>query len=125
MDTEGGGEEAGIMAEMPRNFKNLRACLCCSLIKSFDQFVDHGCDNCAFLEMDGTPDVVQKCTTPYFEGMVGMIDPTSSWVARWQRIDAFKPGFYAVEMLGELPERYQNMCREVGMPLRGKSSKSS
>lgn len=41
MDTEGGGEEAGIMAEMPRNFKNLRACLCCSLIKSFDQVCNY------------------------------------------------------------------------------------
>ncbi len=74
--------------------------------------------------MDGKLDVVQKCTTQYFEGMVGMIDPTSSWVARWQRIDAFKPGMYAVEMMGELPERYQNMCRELGMPVRGKAFKS-
>jgi hypothetical protein len=37
MDTDGAGEEGGIMAEMPRSFRNLRACLCCSLIKSFDQ----------------------------------------------------------------------------------------
>ncbi len=37
MDTSGAEEEAGTMAEMPRNFKNLRACLSCSLVKSFDQ----------------------------------------------------------------------------------------
>ena len=30
------GEEA-TMAEMPRNFRNMRACLSCSLVKSFDQ----------------------------------------------------------------------------------------
>ena len=31
---------------VPKSLKQLRACLVCSLIKTFDQFETDGCDNC-------------------------------------------------------------------------------
>ena len=31
---------------VPKTIKNMRACLVCSLIKTFDQFESDGCDNC-------------------------------------------------------------------------------
>ena len=31
---------------VPKSLKQLRACLVCSLIKTFDQFESDGCDNC-------------------------------------------------------------------------------
>ena len=31
---------------VPKNLKQLRACLVCSLVKTFDQFEADGCDNC-------------------------------------------------------------------------------
>jgi hypothetical protein len=29
-----------------------------------------------------------SCTTTHFEGVIAVIDPTQSWVGRWQRICA-------------------------------------
>jgi len=31
---------------VPKSLKTLRACLVCSLVKTFDQFEADGCDNC-------------------------------------------------------------------------------
>ena len=37
---------------VPNGLRNLRACLLCSLIKTFDQFEMDGCDNCdSFLQL--------------------------------------------------------------------------
>jgi len=35
--------------------------------------------------MKGSPDRISVCTTTYFDGIIAVIDPESSWVARWQR----------------------------------------
>lgn len=34
--------------------------------------------------------------------------PKQSWVAKWQRIDKYVPGTYAVKVVGELPEGVLN-----------------
>ena len=37
---------------VPNNLRHLRACLLCSLVKTFDQFEMDGCDNCdSFLQL--------------------------------------------------------------------------
>ena len=33
-----------------------------------------------------------------------MGQPTRSWVAKWQRIEGYVAGTYAVKVVGELPE---------------------
>ena len=35
-----------------------------------------------------------------------------SWVARWQRLDNLKPGVYAMEVTGELPDFAQRYVDE-------------
>jgi len=41
----------------------------CTLVKTFEQFVDEGCDNCeAFLGMAERQDRVSELTTHTFEG---------------------------------------------------------
>jgi transcription elongation factor SPT4 len=36
--------------------------------------------------------------------MAAIMNPKVSWVARWQRIDRFHQGIYAVRVTGRLPE---------------------
>jgi transcription elongation factor SPT4 len=68
--------------------------------------------------MEGYTDRVAKYTTPYFEGLIGLVDPNGSWVAKWQRIDNCKPGMYAIEMIGNLPKEMRDFCDENGIPYK-------
>ncbi|KAJ1500940.1 transcription elongation factor spt4 [Coelomomyces lativittatus] len=73
--------------QIPRDRKNLRACLLCSLIKNQSQFKRDGCDNCEeILRMRDRPDRVSECTTSTFDGIIALMHPSQSWVGRWQRI---------------------------------------
>ena len=45
-------------------------------------------------------DVVQDATSQVFEGLVTIADPTHSWVAKWQRLTEYKPGTYAIKVVG-------------------------
>ncbi|BGP39154.1 transcription elongation factor spt4 [Rhodotorula kratochvilovae] len=85
--------------------KKLRACLLCSFVASPAEFRKLGCPNCDDkLEMKGDQDRVMMCTTAQFDGVVAMISPDESWVAKWQRNDKHVPGVYAVRVTGQLPD---------------------
>lgn len=47
-----------------------------------------------------------------------MMQPTSSWVARWQRVDKFVPGLYAMRVGGQLPEEFMEMLADRGIDYR-------
>jgi transcription elongation factor SPT4 len=89
-------------AELPDELKGLKACLSCSLVKTYAQFYDQGCDNCEYLRMKDDARKVKSSTTSYFEGLIALIEPQNSWVAKWQRIVQMKPGMYAIEVSGKL-----------------------
>ena len=108
------GDVGQEFAEIPDSEKGLRACLRCSLVKTNQQFLDSGCENCDFLGLIGENDRVLDCTTAYFEGTVAMIQPPGSWVARWQRIISFVPGLYALAMQGRLPDDMLELCEANG-----------
>lgn len=61
-------DDAIVHADIPNTFRELRACMTCSLIKTFTQFYDTGCENCAFLQMADNRQRVAECTSAYFEG---------------------------------------------------------
>ncbi|GAA6054126.1 hypothetical protein JCM3770_003208 [Rhodotorula araucariae] len=85
--------------------KKLRACLLCSFVASPAEFRKQGCPNCDDkLEIKGDQDRVMMCTTAQFDGVVAMISPDESWVAKWQRNDKHVPGVYAVRVTGQLPD---------------------
>ncbi|KAG7224496.1 hypothetical protein INR49_015020 [Caranx melampygus] len=72
---------------VPKDLRHLRACLLCSLVKTIDQFEYDGCDNCeSFLQMKGNREMVYECTSSSFDGVIAMMSPEDSWVAKWQRI---------------------------------------
>eukprot|EP00640_Fibrocapsa_japonica_P007879 CAMPEP_0113943426 /NCGR_PEP_ID=MMETSP1339-20121228/23624_1 /TAXON_ID=94617 /ORGANISM="Fibrocapsa japonica" /LENGTH=142 /DNA_ID=CAMNT_0000948289 /DNA_START=14 /DNA_END=442 /DNA_ORIENTATION=- /assembly_acc=CAM_ASM_000762 len=120
-DAEGeDGDEGLTVAEVPEDLKGLRACKRCTLIKSFTQFYENGCDNCPFLEMASNTDQVNNCTSSFFEGTVALMQPEGSWVARWQRIGSFKPGMYAIEVVGEFPPEIIQFLQDRNIPIRAK-----
>ena len=101
-------------AERPNAIRKLRACKNCRLIKTYDQFYENYCDNCAHTRPESDvpgmkQDFVENETTNDFEGMVSLMQPESSWVARWLKLNLvdvngnkvmLKTGLYAISLPG-------------------------
>ena len=81
--------------------RSLRACLVCAIIQPASKFNGQGCPNCEdFLGMRGNVDRVQECTSQVFEGTITLNGIEGSWVARYQRLEGYQPGIYAVKVVG-------------------------
>ncbi|XP_015124570.1 transcription elongation factor SPT4 [Diachasma alloeum] len=99
------------METVPKDLRGLRACMVCSLIKTFDQFEMDGCENCdEFLRLKNNKDNVFDCTSSNFDGMIAAMSPEDSWVCKWQRINRFTKGVYAISVSGRLPP---NIIRDM------------
>ena len=81
-------------ASQPAEMVGLVSCMGCRLVKTFRQFYDDGCDNCTFLDIREDQHRVAECTTGYFDGMMAIMRPNESWVARWMSHTQTKPGCY-------------------------------
>uniref|UniRef100_A0A6B2LT88 Spt4/RpoE2 zinc finger domain-containing protein n=1 Tax=Arcella intermedia TaxID=1963864 RepID=A0A6B2LT88_9EUKA len=91
----------------------LRACMGCGLVKETRQFQKFGCNNCTFLKIHGDGDRLESCTTTNFSGLISMMKPERSWVARWQRMRPnLVPGCYAVTVQGRLGPDMINILHE-------------
>ncbi|KAI6354129.1 Transcription elongation factor SPT4 [Pyricularia grisea] len=89
----------------PRDQRHLRACMVCSIVVHQKRFYDEGCPNCEdFLHLQGSTDQIESCTSQVFEGLISLADPTKSWVAKWQRLDGYVRGVYAIKVSGQLPD---------------------
>ncbi|EGC29265.1 hypothetical protein DICPUDRAFT_13929, partial [Dictyostelium purpureum] len=73
---------------VPPSFKQSRACVDCGLVKTAQQFDENGCENC-----EGT-----NSTTQNFEGVIAIMNPGQSWIARRMRSEKKVPGLYALSM---------------------------
>jgi transcription elongation factor SPT4 len=94
------------MAFIPPNQQRyMRACMVCSIVRTETQFRQSGCPNCEhFMELRGNAEAVQDCTSQVFDGLMTVSDTKRSWVARYQRLEGYVPGVYAVQVEGVLPE---------------------
>ena len=108
---------------VPKNLKNLRACLVCSLVKTLDQFEADGCDNCeSVLHLKRNRDNVYDCTSSNFEGMIASCKPEDSWVCKWQRISRFTKGVYAISVQGRLPPSIVRELRSAGIVYKSRDT---
>jgi transcription elongation factor SPT4 len=109
-------------APVPNNIKNVRACKRCGLLKSQEQFYYEGCENCPFLEMNENMERVSTCTTAFYEGQAAIMDPRDSWAAKWIRVDAYLPGVYAIEVIGQLDRDIEEDLENRGIRWRCRPS---
>jgi len=101
---------------IPKDLRNLRACLLCSMVKSFDQFEADGCENCErYLSMKQDRDKVYDCTSANFDGIMALMNPTDSWVAKWQKLHRKAKGIYAVSVSGSLPPHVSQELKALGV----------
>lgn len=78
-----------------------------TLVPRQQKFMREGCPNCEeVLSLRGNSDAVQECTSQVFEGLIALSDAKSSWVARWQRLDGYVSGTYAVKVVGSVGDNY-------------------
>ncbi|EQB60193.1 transcription elongation factor spt4 [Vairimorpha apis BRL 01] len=83
--------------EFPLSFSTkLKCCKLCSKISS--QLKSKGCDNCTTVSKDS------NIVSNKFKGMIGLVEPDKSWVAKWQRINGLKKGLYALTVAGDVDE---------------------
>ncbi|KAK7863703.1 hypothetical protein R5R35_003089 [Gryllus longicercus] len=110
-------------AGLPPDLVGLRACMICSLIKTPEQFVTDGCENCEeFLCLKNNKSKVFECTSVNFDGMIAAIDPERSWVCRWQRIDRFHRGIYAISVSGKPPSHVLRDMENRGIVYRSRDT---
>jgi transcription elongation factor SPT4 len=84
-----------------------------SLTRLLQRFRDDGCPNCEeFLHLQGSQDSIESCTSQVFEGVITLADPSKSWVAKWQRLDNYIPGMYAIKVSGQLPDEVRTTLEE-------------
>ncbi|KAI1799386.1 transcription initiation Spt4 [Daldinia bambusicola] len=98
----------------PNHWRYARACMVCSIIMTQSHFRAEGCPNCPFLDLKGSPEAIEACTSSQFEGTMSCFQPRRSWVARWQRVDTFVPGTYAIKVNGSLPEDIKVAMEDQG-----------
>lgn len=89
-------------------------CLALDVLRA--QFLASGCKNCPFLDMANDSERVKDCTTPYFQGLISLIDPAGSWAGKWLRLTRRAAGCYAVRLVAELPEHIEDILRDNGIP---------
>ena len=104
---------------VPTEKRKLRACLLCSLVKTTLQFRESGCENCEqVLGLKQSMERVQECTSANFDGLVALMKPGNSWVAKWQRVDKFQKGMYAIRVTGRLPTYIEEELSDKGIKYR-------
>eukprot|EP00310_Coccolithus_braarudii_P015862 CAMPEP_0183349390 /NCGR_PEP_ID=MMETSP0164_2-20130417/13593_1 /TAXON_ID=221442 /ORGANISM="Coccolithus pelagicus ssp braarudi, Strain PLY182g" /LENGTH=113 /DNA_ID=CAMNT_0025521099 /DNA_START=8 /DNA_END=349 /DNA_ORIENTATION=- len=103
------------MNSVPKGDRKLRACKVTGLVKTEDQWLQDGNDNIDVLDTRDR-ELMFEVTSPNFEGLVAMMKPTESWVARWQGIVKLVPGCYALRVRGELSSEHQVTLQDAGIP---------
>lgn len=84
-----------------------------TLLTRQQRFRDEGCPNCEeFLHLQGSQDQIETCTSQVFEGVIALADPSKSWVAKWQRLDGYHPGMYALKVSGQLSDEMRTTLEE-------------
>lgn len=92
----------------------MRACKNCSQLKSLSSFRAKGCENCPMLSDD--------YLSSKFKGMIALLQPGVSWVAKWQRINENRQGLYAMTVDGPLCDENVYEVEKTGKTYHDRSA---
>merc|ERR1712232_72819 len=85
--------------QIPKNLGlDTVCCLSCKILKNLIQFYEQGCENCTWLHLKGNNHLIGELTTSKFSGVMAVINPLNSWIARWYHISNGVPGLYAMKI---------------------------
>eukprot|EP00548_Thalassiothrix_antarctica_P000829 CAMPEP_0194147086 /NCGR_PEP_ID=MMETSP0152-20130528/22513_1 /TAXON_ID=1049557 /ORGANISM="Thalassiothrix antarctica, Strain L6-D1" /LENGTH=127 /DNA_ID=CAMNT_0038847775 /DNA_START=96 /DNA_END=475 /DNA_ORIENTATION=- len=101
----------------PSSLRGVRACKRCGILKTMEQFMNEGCENCPFFDMNDI-DGVNRYLTAFYEGQAAVMDPQESWAAKWIRVDSFFPGVYAIQVTGALERDIEEDLENRGLRWR-------
>ena len=87
-------------SQIPSTLKKLRACIACRLVKTEEQFKKEGCENCNPINPINVSNYLEHTTTN-FEGMISLMQPSDSWVAKWNSLVKYLPGLYCISVAGQ------------------------
>ncbi len=73
--------------------------------------MDEGCENCND-DLGEQASAVEDYTTPTFKGMMALINPRSSWVARWHQQQIKAQGLYAMKVYGQAKQIEEEYYKE-------------
>nr|CBV76070.1 transcription elongation factor SPT4 homolog [Polytomella sp. Pringsheim 198.80] len=97
----------------PEISKSMVSCHICMLVKTYEQFHNDGCENCnEFLNKQLE---LPLFTTPNFSGLISIIEPTSSWAAKWLHLSKRVPGCYSLGINDEKPEQLMDLLSSKGL----------
>mmetsp|Transcript_24943 Transcript_24943/g.54703 ORF Transcript_24943/g.54703 Transcript_24943/m.54703 type:complete len:129 (+) Transcript_24943:114-500(+) len=105
-------------ASVPDSIRGIRACKRCGILKTLDQFINEGCENCPFLDMIDNPERANMCTSAFYEGQAALMDPRESWAAKWIRVDSYLPGVYALSITGTFDREIEEDLEARGVRWR-------
>ncbi|KAM0673170.1 Transcription elongation factor SPT4 [Gurleya vavrai] len=101
--------------EFPSTYsKKLKACLNCCFLQTSQQFKKSGCPNCLFFNTRSKSDNSNYTTSDSYKGLIGLVKPQRSWVAKWLRMNENVSGLYAMNVDGILPDEFINRVEENG-----------
>ena len=86
---------------VPSGMKSLSCCPNCRLILDESQWRDlkRACPNCGAKDIE----------TRDFSGMISLIMPNDSWVAKWNGLDENMPGVYAIAIQNDAQTEREEM----------------
>ena len=93
---------AGAVMPDDHKEKQLKACSKCRLIMSNNQWGKwrrKNGDRCYNSEHPSHFENKEAQPTPYFNGIISLCMPGSSWVAKWNELEGLKPGIYAITIM--------------------------
>ncbi|KAJ1759677.1 transcription elongation factor spt4 [Coemansia sp. RSA 2523] len=101
---------------IPKDKRQLRACLICGIVQNHHVFRDSGCPNCnRYVNMAGQNDMVTDCTSGTFDGVMAVLQPKKSWVCKFAHVNTSQPGIYASHVYGRVPEDIEDTLTRQGI----------